>query len=169
MSTTSSLDGRYLFIWRHADAGTPLDDAEADFHRQLSGKGRKQAQAAARWLQAVAGPQLTLLSSPAPRAWQTASFAGPPSRLDDLAPGQPVAAARAALRACWPQPGGPVVLVGHQPQLGELISSLLGPQPFALTLRKAGIWALRYRAEREPAVVVVSVRDPAFTAARLSD
>ena len=32
-----------LILWRHADAGEPLADAEADLLRKLSPKGEKQA------------------------------------------------------------------------------------------------------------------------------
>lgn len=160
------IDGRCLFVWRHADAGEPRDDADADFQRELSGRGRVQARDTAGWLLASLGKPFTVLSSDAPRAWQTAAFLAPPVALESLRPGRSVLSLQADLVRHWPGRDGPVVLVGHQPQLGGLLATLLGQRETPITIRKAAVWALRHRADREPRVTVIAVRDPGFLAAR---
>ena len=84
-----------------------------------------------------------LLSSPLRRALQTAEIgvaAGLAPALvfvDRLAPG---AGARPLLQAGpWQRLG----LVGHEPDLGELASSLLGLPAGTISVRKAGIVLLR--------------------------
>ena len=82
---------------------------------------------------------------------------------DALAPGASHLQALAAAR--WPDSREPVLLLGHQPMLGQLAAYLLGgPATLGLppwAVRKGGVWWLRHRVrEGVPEVMLVSVRTP---------
>ena len=57
-----------LVLWRHADA----EDGLQDMKRELTDKGRKQANRVAKWLRPRMEGQWEILVSPAARAKQTA-------------------------------------------------------------------------------------------------
>ncbi len=140
-----------LIVWRHADAGEAAADPGGDAGRRLTERGRKQADRGARWLQARLPEHYTVLASPAARARETAEALGVKVRVDArLGPGADVADCLAALD--WP--AGPearsrhVVLVGHQPMLGRLVSLLLSGQEADWSVRKGALWWLSTR-ERE--------------------
>jgi phosphohistidine phosphatase len=61
----------------------------------------------------------------------------------------------------WPQAKGCVLVVGHQPTLGQTISKLLGLGADECSVKKGAVWWLRYR-EREESeqTVVVTVQSP---------
>jgi phosphohistidine phosphatase len=61
----------------------------------------------------------------------------------------------------WPHAKGCVLVVGHQPTLGQTISSLLGLNASECAVKKGAVWWLRYR-EREATgqTVVVTVQTP---------
>jgi phosphohistidine phosphatase len=63
--------------------------------------------------------------------------------------------------AQWPHARAPVLLVGHQPTLGQLIAPLLGLAAHECPVKKGAVWWLRYR-ERDgkPQAVVVTVQTP---------
>lgn len=137
-----------LILWRHADAGDPVEDSRSDFDRRLTEKGRRQAARVAVWLNARLPERYVVLSSPAPRAHETAQALGRKVRTDErLAPG---ASGKAVLSAAdWPlRPGSRVrhlVLVGHQPSLGLAASLALAGVEQPWTLRKSGLVWLRSR------------------------
>ncbi|MEK6298982.1 MAG: histidine phosphatase family protein, partial [Paraburkholderia tropica] len=58
-----------LILWRHAEAE---DFASSDLARQLTTRGRKQAQNVARWLRSRLPDDAVILASPAARTIQTA-------------------------------------------------------------------------------------------------
>ena len=160
-----------LILWRHAEArdlpeapeGTPVDLA-ADLARPLTPRGEKQAQRMAEWLNRFLPENTRVLASPALRTRQTAEALGRKFRtVESLAPGAPHTQALAAAR--WPDSREPVLLVGHQPMLGQLAAYLLGGPatldgpPWAV--RKGAVWWLRHRLRTGVAeVVLVSVRTP---------
>ena len=154
-----------LILWRHADAGEPGEDPLVDdLQRPLTPRGHKQARRMAEWLNQFLPDSTRILCSPALRCRETADALGRKQRLSDaLAPGASHLQSLAAAR--WPDSREPVLLVGHQPMLGQLAAYLiggpgtLGSPPWAV--RKGGAWWLRHR-EREgvPEVVLVSVRTP---------
>lgn len=140
-----------LIVWRHADAGDAEVDLAADLERRLSERGRKHAERMARWLRARLPERFTVLSSPAARARETAEALSDKVRIDDrLGPQADVADYVAALN--WPE--GPesrsrhVVLVGHQPVAGGLVSLLLCGEEQPWTIRKGAVFWLTTR-ERE--------------------
>ena len=63
--------------------------------------------------------------------------------------------------ARWPAAEVPTLLVGHQPGLGALVGRLLGLPAGSLSVRKGGLWWLRYRIrEGQGRVVVHAVISP---------
>jgi len=138
-----------LIVWRHAEA----EDGVPDLERRLTGKGRKQAERVAQWLLQRLPARFVLIASPAVRAQQTAEALGVPIRTDKtLAPGASPAAIR---KACgWPDYKGAAVVVGHQPDLGEVLAELLGAQA-SFSVKKGALWWLSNRVRDEKDQVVV--------------
>jgi len=137
-----------LILWRHADAGEPYEDAAHDLERKLTTRGRKQAQRVAGWLAARLPERYLLISSPAPRAVETAAFLRERVRVDErLAPG----ASGTALLAAVGWPAGlegrarHIVLVGHQPALGEAAALALTGSARSWSLRKGALFWLAAR------------------------
>ena len=130
-----------LILWRHADAGTPIAGPE-DLQRPLSSKGCRQARRMAAWLDRQLPADARVLVSPARRARETAQALERPSRVvDALGP----AASADDLLGCagWPDGGGAVLLVGHQPSLGQAAALVLSGLPLSWTLKKGSVWWLR--------------------------
>ena len=129
-----------LLLWRHAEAV----DGEPDLARELTARGRAQAQRMARWLDAHGPRGLAIHTSPAVRARQTAAALGRPSHiLDALAPGGSAVDLLATMP--WPEAADAWLLVGHQPTLGRLAALLLGGREADWSLRKGALWWLRSR------------------------
>ncbi len=121
-----------LILWRHAEAA----DGVPDHARELTAKGIKQAAKVAAFLHQHLPREHRVLVSPAVRAQQTA--AALTSRFT-LAPAiAPGASAQSVLQAArWPGAGGTVLVVGHQPTLGEVASQLLGCKESSWASRRA--------------------------------
>lgn len=146
-----------LILWRHAEAE---DHASSDLARQLTTRGRKQAQAVARWLRARLDDDALILASPAARTMQTAEALTDQYRVvRELAPGASVAAILSA--AGWPHGVAPtVVVVGHQPTLGDTVSHLLASAPAqGWALKKGALcWiASRERAGEDEAAMLAAI------------
>jgi phosphohistidine phosphatase len=157
-----------LILWRHAQAEdlaldstfSPSAAQQLDLARCLTAKGEKQAVRMAIWLDKQLPEGCRILVSPARRCEQTAQALGRKYRLiPELAPGctpgQMLAAAQ------WPAAKAPVLIIGHQPTLGQTIAQLLGMQESDCAVKKGALWWLRYR-EREALsqTVVVTVQSP---------
>lgn len=126
-----------LLLWRHAES-PPGNPDEA---RPLTDTGRLHAQQMARWLGPRLPADLLILCSPAVRARQTADALQLPYDISDaLAKGSSAAAMRDA--AGWPDNPRNVLLVGHQPGLGELLMLLLNATTPLDAMPKAGVWWL---------------------------
>ncbi len=154
-----------LILWRHADAGDASTDPQADdLQRPLTARGHKQARRMADWLNQFLPESARILCSPALRCRDTADALGRKVRVSDaLAPGVSHLQALAAAR--WPDSREPVLLVGHQPMLGQLAAYLIGgpatleAPPWAV--RKGAVWWVRQRQRQGvDEVVLVSVRTP---------
>jgi phosphohistidine phosphatase len=135
-----------LILWRHADAEDGIHDAE----RKLTAKGVKQAARMAKWLRARIPDSAVVLASPAKRAQQTAQ-----ALTDDFktVPELGLAAsAEGVLRAAgWPGREGCVVVVGHQPTLGESAALALTGKKEPWNVKKGALlWFVR-RDDEEPA------------------
>src|SRR5882724_8622110 len=134
---SSSMD---LILWRHADA----EPGEPDIGRRLTAKGLKQAERVAAWLDGHLPDTTRILSSPAERAQQTARALKRKFRVvPELGPG--AAASEVLAAAGWPDARSGVLIVGHQPTLGEVAATLLAGEPQPWSMRKAGVWWLSNR------------------------
>ena len=129
-----------LLLWRHADA----EDGMLDSERKLTAKGVKQAARVAKWLKKRLPPDSVVLASPARRAQQTARALTSDFRtvkaLGVAAAPQEVLAA-----AGWPTAAGTVVVVGHQPTLGEVAALLLTGKSHGLNIKKGAVWWFSHR------------------------
>ena len=132
-----------MILWRHAEAA----DGAPDHARKLTAKGVKQAEKIAAFLHQHLPDGTRILVSPAARTQQTAAAL---TNRFTLAPAiAPGASAQAVLQAAhWPAAGGTVLVVGHQPTLGEVAAQLLGCNDYALNIRKGALWWFSQR-ERE--------------------
>ena len=109
-----------LILWRHAEAAT----GEPDAARPLTERGRRQAERMARFLAPRLPADLRVIVSPARRAQETARALGRSyETVERIAPGCSVAEILDA--AGWPGSERPVLLVGHQPTLGEVAAKLV--------------------------------------------
>ena len=142
-----------LILWRHADA----EDGIPDDARKLTSKGEKQARRVAKWLSERAPSDTLVLVSPAKRAQQTAkAFTKDFETRAELG----TASAPAALlkAAGWPNRHGTVMIVGHQPVVGETVALLLTGEPSDWAFKKGAVWWLSSRGDG--AAVVRAVISP---------
>jgi phosphohistidine phosphatase len=141
-----------LILWRHAEA----EPGEPDLGRRLTAKGVKQAERVAAWLDGHLPDTTRILASPADRSQQTALALKRKFRVvPELAPG--AAAADVLAAAGWPDAREPVLVVGHQPTLGEVAASLLAGEELPWSVRKAAVWWLSNRVRDGAAGVVLRV------------
>jgi phosphohistidine phosphatase len=149
-----------LILWRHAEAHEAREGQD-DLERALTPKGERQAQRMAQWLNQRLPEGARILASPAVRTQQTAQALERRFRTADaLAPDTTPQALLEAVR--WPVARDPVLVVGHQPVLGLVLSQLLGGSPqLSLAVRKGGVWWLRTR-QRDGAMqlLVLAVQSP---------
>lgn len=148
-----------LVLWRHAEAHD-LGDGENDLARRLTPKGEKHALRMAQWLDQQLPEGVRILCSPAVRAEQTVQALGRKYKIRDaLAPG---ASADDVLETSgWPAAKNPVLVVGHQPTLGAVVSRLFGMGAEPTAIRKGAVWWLRARQrEGQNHTVIVSVLTP---------
>jgi len=124
-----------LILWRHAEA----EDTLPDLNRELTDKGRKQASRMADWLNPRLPPDIQVMASPAIRALQTAQALGRDyEEVPELGPGTSAKEILAAVG--WPDAAYPVLVVGHQPTLGQVAMQLLAGQAGDLAVKKGAIW-----------------------------
>jgi phosphohistidine phosphatase len=109
-----------LLVWRPAAAGAGAPAAP----RPLTERGRRQAERMARFLAPRLPADLRVIVSPARRAQETARALGRSfETVERIAPGSDVAEVLEA--AGWPEGQRAVLLVGHQPTLGEVAAKLV--------------------------------------------
>jgi len=130
-----------LILWRHAEA----EQGSPDSARKLTEKGRRQAERVAKWLARHLPKKYRVLASPARRAQETAAVL---VRHFDTHEALDVGTdARAILDAAgWPRADErPVVVVGHQPTLGEAAMLALSGKAAPLNLKKGALVWLEAR------------------------
>jgi phosphohistidine phosphatase len=121
-----------VILVRHADA-VPEEDAGSDRDRWLSGRGRELARGLARLLREQSVAADAIVSSPLPRAVQTAELLA--AGLDYLAPIEswrclePGAQPRVAATEITAL-GGVVIVIGHEPSISMLAAYLAGRPSF---------------------------------------
>lgn len=157
-----------LILWRHAeaqDAPEGRDAADAnrlDLERSLTGRGQKHAARVGAWLDRQLGDTARILVSPALRCEQTALNLGRKFKVcDKLAPdGSPD---DVLALAQWPNNKFPVLVIGHQPMLGQVAAQLLGLAHADVSIRKGGLWWLRHRVRDGRAqTLLLTVQGPEF-------
>jgi phosphohistidine phosphatase len=125
------MDSRRLVIVRHAKSAWP--DDVPDPERPLNKRGRRDAPAVGRWLRDRVGPLDAVVCSPATRTRQTwaliaAEFDGAPDPVfDDRVYAASVETLLAVVSAI-PDDVGSALLVGHNPGVADLVSSLTGEE-----------------------------------------
>ncbi len=148
-----------LILWRHAEAHE-LNPTGTDMDRALTPKGEKQAKRMGQWLDRQLPEGARILVSPARRTEQTAMALGRKYKIrPELAPGCSVDQLLEVVQ--WPDDKSTVLVVGHQPTLGHVISTLLGLSASACAVKRGAVWWLRSR-ERDGQLqtVVVTVQSP---------
>lgn len=147
-----------LILWRHAEAEDGHGKPDTD--RELTRKGRKHAERMAEWLRPRIGKDWLILVSPAKRTLQTVAPLDLP--FEESAAVGLTATARTVLRAAqWPGNQRNVLVVGHQPTLGEVASVLLMGEQGDTSIKKGAAWwfATRER-EGKMGTVIQAVIDP---------
>ena len=148
-----------LILWRHAEAHEG-QEGEDDLLRRLTPRGETQAARMAVWLDRNLPEGLRVLASPARRAEQTAQALGRKFKLRaELLP-QATPADLLEL-ARWPQGRGAVLMVGHQPVLGQTAAQLLDMPGADCAIRKGAVWWLRQRQRQgESQTVLLAAMSP---------
>ena len=149
-----------LVLWRHAEA-EDLGADGIDMDRALTARGEKQARRMARWLDRQLPETTRVLVSPARRTEQTASALERKYRLcEELSPDRLGALTLLEL-AQWPQARNTVLVVGHQPLLGQTVAQLLGLREPDCAIKKGAVWWLRARQrDGEWQTVIQTVQSP---------
>ena len=129
-----------LLLWRHAEA----EDGYPDAGRKLTARGEKQAKQMAEWIKAHAPRNLLILVSPAVRCQQTAAALGLPFETDKRL-FTDSNATKVLAAAGWPAGAGEdgktaVLVVGHQPTLGQTAALLLSGEKAEWTIKKGAVW-----------------------------
>jgi phosphohistidine phosphatase len=148
-----------LILWRHAEA-IDLELVGDDFIRTLTPRGEKQAARMSEWLDRQMPAGAKVWASPTLRTEQTALSLG--RKFKTSAALAPMGSVEELLDLVqWPNAKGCVLVVGHQPTLGQTIARLMGLTASECAVKKGAVWWLRYR-ERETTTqtVIVTVQSP---------
>lgn len=126
-----------VYFLRHAHADRPQWSGSDD-ERPLTKKGRKQARRVAKFLRTAFDQPVQILSSPLPRASQTAAIVA--DRLCLKLKAEPALAKGFGLRALRAlmvrAKGQDLIIVGHEPNFSAVIQQLTGGR---VKLAKAGL------------------------------
>jgi phosphohistidine phosphatase len=146
-----------LILWRHADAQDAAP-GKPDAERSLTAKGMKQARRVADWLKKRLPAGARVLVSPARRAQQTAQAFN--KRFETVLEVGTTADAQSVLKAAgWPDGDGAVVVVGHQPTLGQTAALAITGRTGDWRIKKGAIWWLESRGRGEAVVRAVIAPD----------
>ena len=155
-----------LILWRHAEAedwltgNTPTVQVGLDLDRSLTQRGEKQAARMAIWLDRQLPEGTRILVSPARRWEQSALALGRKYKVRaELAPDATPAQLLELVQ--WPQGRLPILVIGHQPTLGQTIAQLLALKEAECAVKKGALWWLRNRdRDGQSQTVVVTVQSP---------
>lgn len=127
-----------IILWRHAEA----EEGSDDLARELTEKGHRQATRMAAELRERLPENFELWVSQAKRSQQTAAYLGQVTRmLPEINPEADVRSIAQLLLQCDEK--ATVVLVGHQPWLGELCAFILNQNwhnQAYWSIKKAAFW-----------------------------
>lgn len=140
-----------LYFLRHGPAGQHGDPKyKDDSLRPLTPQGREKTHYAALGMKTMGLTFDTVLSSPYARARQTAEITAQAFKLKNntvhytknLLPPASIEKLLKEVRGCFPG-SEKILLVGHEPHLTEMISSLLkSAKPLVIDLKKGGLCSL---------------------------
>ena len=152
-----------LILWRHAEAEEWLESnvhPKTDLERALTPRGEKQAARMASWLDRQLPEGARILVSPAKRCEQTAMALERKYKIrPELAPDASLEQLLTLVQ--WPLGKLPVLVIGHQPTLGQTIAKLLGLSEQECPVKKGALWWLRNRdRDGQSQTVVVTVQSP---------
>ncbi len=136
-----------LILWRHAEAEIHSKSG-ADFDRVLTKSGHKDAAKMAKWLNRHLPINTTVFCSPATRCLQTAAALQALSSIKvEVADFLSVDSTpeMIATKISNDDSSQTILIIGHQPNLGELITKLLGMNEGACAVTKGAVWWLRQR------------------------
>jgi len=148
-----------LILWRHAET-MQANEGESDADRVLSARGERQAQRMAHWLERQLPESIKILCYPTVRAEQTVTPLGRKYKLrDELSPNSSIADVLNLVE--WPAHQHWVLLVTHQPLIGEVIKKLLQIQSSEVVIKKGSVLWLRSRdREDQTQSMLVTVQTP---------
>lgn len=142
-----------IIFWRHAEAHE-AHDGQADTDRKLTVKGQRQAERIAFWLDRNLPQHCKVFVSEARRAQQTAKCL--PRKFKTLKELNPDAEPALVLAAVgWGAQTEPIILIGHQPWIGNCIHWLLMDALAPLTVRKGAVWWLQSRVQESSTDVIL--------------
>ena len=130
-----------LLLWRHAEA----EDGFPDETRKLTPRGEQQAKQMAKWINKHAPKDLRIIASPALRCQQTAQSLGRPFETDKHLNTDGNVTSLLAV-AGWPDGSVKakgqctVLVVGHQPTLGQTAALLLSGDKAEWSIKKGAVW-----------------------------
>ena len=131
-----------------------------DAARKLTAKGEKQAQKIARWLKERIEKPVRILVSPAVRTQQTATALSAKFEMNAEV-GTSASAERILRAAGWPEAEGTVIMVGHQPTIGQVAATLLTGQEIDWEVKKGAVWWFSTSVEwGEPVTVLRAMITP---------
>lgn len=148
-----------LVLWRHAEAQEWVEGGD-DMARPLTARGEKQAARMAVWLDRQLPEGTRILVSPSRRTEQTAILLGRKYKARaELAPGCSVSQLLQLVQ--WPTVKGTVLVIGHQPTLGQTIAQLIGLTATDCSVKKGAVWWLRNRErDAQSQTMIVTVQSP---------
>jgi phosphohistidine phosphatase len=142
-----------VYVMRHAEAVEESDTLQDEW-RYLTEKGRSATEKISSSIARIGRKPRLIITSPLTRAVQTAEIAaGQACRKNVvvastlLLPGADINELITHLKGCGDAKR--VMLVGHEPQLGSLVATLLGRQDEAVLLKKGACVALELKTEKE--------------------
>lgn len=146
-----------LILWRHADAEL-CAVGQTDMARALTSKGVKQSRTMAAWLKKHLPKNTVVAVSPALRALQTAESLNHQVNIEDAL--QPETSVAEVLRYLHQHTADNMLLVGHQPWLGELIAAMLDAGDGPISVKKGAVWWLRLRPSEPATYQLLTVQTP---------
>jgi len=144
--TVNLEDTMVVYVMRHAEAVEGSDTLQDEW-RYLTEKGRSAAEKMSSSIAKIGPKPRLTITSPLTRAVQTAEIAAEKACRKNvvvasglLLPGADISELVTHLKGC--RDAKRVMLVGHEPQLGLLVATLLGREDEAISLKKGACVAL---------------------------